>query len=135
MTDIRSGEQRPPAPAVEDEPVIAAIDELRASLEQNVEDERALSAELAELRRARLTGRGWRQVLANEGPVPALSLLGRALRRLSEAGSGFRRALALSLVAEGDQLSQVAGRFGVSRQRVYSLVRRPASERSSPPPG
>lgn len=135
MTDIRSGErsdERGEAEEPEDsEPVIAAIDELQASLSRNLEDERTLSAELAQLRRARLAGRSWRQALGADGPTPALSVLGRVLRRLSEAGGTFRRSLAVALVAEGDQLSDVAGRFGVSRQRVYSLVRKngPAGSR------
>lgn len=106
-----------------DTSVTLAINALQHSLEESARREAALSRQLDAMKRARRAGREWREVLANDANMHAVTMVGEIARRLGESGASFRRTLALALVREGDGLSEIARRFGISRQRVFNLVR------------
>ncbi|MDA8298336.1 MAG: helix-turn-helix domain-containing protein [Actinomycetota bacterium] len=106
-----------------DTSVTLAINALQDSLEESARREAALSRQLDAMKRARRAGREWREVLANDANMHAVTVVGEIARRLGESGASFRRTLALALVREGDGLSEIARRFGISRQRVFNLVR------------
>jgi hypothetical protein len=114
------------------EPGVAAIEGLRASLQENMKDERVLAQRLEVMADSRRSGRSWREVISSERAPGALSLLGRISGRLTDAGGAFRRALALGLEAEGEGPSDIAKRFGVSRQRVFTLLRSRGGSRPQP---
>ncbi len=106
-----------------DTSVTRAINDLQYSLEESARREAALSRQLDAMKKARRAGREWREVLANDANMHAVTVVGEIARRLGESGAAFRRTLALALVREGDGLSEIARRFGISRQRVFNLVR------------
>ena len=106
-----------------DTSVTLAINALQHSLEESARREAALSRQLDAMKTARRAGREWREVLANDANMHAVTVVGEIARRLGESGASFRRTLALALVREGDGLSEIARRFGISRQRVFNLVR------------
>ena len=105
-----------------DKQVESAIDGLRDSLVENAREEKALADDLDQVKQDRRRGHSWREITANGSGRAALARLGSILARISEAGGAFRKALALALVGEGESLSGIGRLFGVSRQRIFSLV-------------
>ncbi|HEY2214467.1 MAG TPA: helix-turn-helix domain-containing protein, partial [Acidimicrobiales bacterium] len=67
--------------------------------------------------------RTWRQIMSVAGVLKPLSGAARVAANLGAATGSFRRALAKALRAEGMPVNAIADNFGVSRQRVSTLVR------------
>lgn len=105
------------------DPVMEALDALGTSLEASAAQEKALGEQVRELQAERMKGLSWREALAKGDGNGVLTLLGRIVVRLTEAGAVLRRALAVALAAEGASTAEIAQRFGVSRQRVFRLLR------------
>lgn len=112
-------------PPDEHDPVLAALEHVDQRIESNVRDERTLQRRIRRLRAARREGQPWRTVLDEEPEPGALHLLGLVLARLSESSGVLRRALARALRSEGETVPGIARRFGVTHQRVSSLLRPP----------
>jgi hypothetical protein len=104
--------------------VMAALDDLTATVEANARDGKLLVRRIDELRRARAAGRPWREILGRQRTPGALDLVGRMLNRLGESSAGLRRPLASALRREGLSIPSVARIFGVSHQRVSTVLRR-----------
>jgi hypothetical protein len=104
--------------------VIAALDELTTAVEANARDGKLLVRRVDELRKARAKGKPWWEVLGQERKPGVLDLVGRMLNRLGESSSGVRRPLASAMRREGLTIPAVAHIFGVSHQRVSTLLRR-----------
>ena len=102
--------------------MVAALEELAAALEAHVAHARALGEEVRSLRLGRARGRSWRELVAEQQGAGVLGDLGQLVLTLTGAGAALRRALAAALVAEGASTAEVAGQFGVSRQRVFRLL-------------
>ncbi len=106
------------------DPVVRALLALEETLVRNVAVEQALGVQLRQLRGRREQGLSWREAMARgDGSGGVLSLLGDLLTRTTDAGAVLRRALAAALLDEGASTAEVAQRFGVSRQRIFRLLR------------
>jgi len=105
------------------DPVLEALESLGNTLEASAAEQQVLGDQVRELRAERLSGASWRQAVARQEGPGVLAQLGAVMARLTDAGAGLRRALAGALVAEGASTAEVAGWFGVSRQRVFRLLR------------
>ncbi len=105
------------------DPVVEALDEVEAAVEENMSDERLLLRRVRSLRTAHRSGKSWTELLRREQEPGALALVGRVLARMSQASGVVRRALASSLRAEGETIPAIARRFGVTHQRISSLLR------------
>ncbi|HVB90686.1 MAG TPA: helix-turn-helix domain-containing protein [Acidimicrobiales bacterium] len=112
--------------------VLEALDQLEAALRQNAESERLLAARIAEVRRARESGREWKTILGDGDQPGTVQLVSTILRRQSEASGSFRRALVVALRAEGQSIPGIAQLFGVTHQRVSNLLRRVAQDTPVP---
>lgn len=113
----------PSAETVGDDPVVQAIDRLTDVIEENARDERVLARRLRRLRDGRVAGRPWRRLLDSEPDPGALMVVGRMLARMSGASGGLRRSLARAVRSEGETVSEIARRFGVTHQRVSTILR------------
>jgi hypothetical protein len=83
----------------------------------------ALTEDLADIRRHRISGWSWRRIVsADDSPKP-LSVLTDIAANFARASGGYRRALAHGLRGEGMQVTEIAALFEVSRQRVSALIR------------
>lgn len=118
MAESRSVPAAPPA-----DPVVEAIGELAGAIEENARDERLLARRPRRLSSGRAAGRSWRRLLDSEPDPGSLVVVGRILGRLSTASGGFRRALARSVHDEGEPVAAIARRFGVTHQRVSTILR------------
>jgi hypothetical protein len=105
--------------------VLAALEDMEQRIELNVRDERTLQRRIRQLLAARQQGQPWRTILDEEPEPGALHLVGLLLGRLSESSGVLRRSLARALRSEGETVPAIARRFGVTHQRVSSLLRQP----------
>jgi Homeodomain-like domain len=104
--------------------VLVALDDLAGIVEDNARDERLLARRINRLQKGRAQGHSWHALLASESRPGTLELAARVLRRLTETSGRLRRALVKGLRAEGATIPAIAKTFGVSHQRVSSLLRR-----------
>jgi hypothetical protein len=126
---MTNGNHNPNRANDQDRVVADAFDELTKTVEANSSDGRLLLRRIERMRKARAGGRPWRDILAGETKPGALDLVGRMLNRLSASSGGLRRPLAGELRREGLSIPAVAQMFGVSHQRVSSLLRRDSDDR------
>ena len=71
----------------------------------------------------RLEGIPWGEIVPLEQRPLVVELTADAMQRLAEASADFRRGEARALYAEGHTMDAIAALFGVTRQRVSSLLR------------
>lgn len=115
-----------------DDPVVAAIDELADAIEANASDERLLARRLRRLRSGRAAGRSWRRLLDSEPDPGALAIVGRILARMSSTSGGLRRTMAQAVHGEGETVAEIARRFGVTHQRISTILRGTSGGRHRP---
>jgi len=77
----------------------------------------------AVLREQRAEGRGWYDIVSAEDRPLIVEQMSSAMASLSTVGSQWRREQAAALSAEGVSINQIAGLYGVTRQRVSALLR------------
>lgn len=118
-----------------DDPVVRAIDQLTDAIEENARDERLLARRLRRLRDGRTAGRPWRRLLDSEPDPAALVVVGRILARMSATSGGLRRSMARAVRSEGETVSEIARRFGVTHQRVSTILRGAADADGAAAPG
>jgi len=70
-------------------------------------------------------GTAWAAIVEAEEPPLIVELLTESIERLHTASSRFRRAEAHALHTQGLSRQDIARRFGVSRQRVSTLLNTP----------
>jgi hypothetical protein len=103
---------------------VSSLDDLARAVDESARDQRQLARKIRQFRDGRLKGRTWHEILAREPKPEALHLVAGILRRVSPVSAGLRRLLARGLRAEGATMPQIGERFGVSHQRVSTLLRR-----------
>ncbi|MDQ6617472.1 MAG: hypothetical protein M3083_22680 [Actinomycetota bacterium] len=103
---------------------LQVLDALARDADQNAQDERLLARRIQKLRAGRAEGRSWQDLLSDEPHPGTLHLASEILARLTRASGGLRRAVARGLRAEGASIAAIAERFGVSRQRISTLLGR-----------
>lgn len=82
---------------------------------------------VALIARERDAGRSYREIVAAEPGPLIVGMLTEASLELETAGAQVRRAEARALHDEGLTMDEIAGAFGVTRQRVSALLREPRS--------
>ena len=86
------------------------------------------------LQRARDEGTPYAEIVRTEARPLVVELLTDVLDELAAAGSGFRRAEARALRADGLSQERIGELFGVTRQRVSVLLQDPPGLTDGVPP-
>lgn len=108
-----------------DDAFLRALTALEATLADNQERTRLIKKRIAQLRRLRAKGASYAEIVATrDGPL-LVQLLTESSTALDTSGASVRRAEARALYAEGLTMDQIAEGFGVTRQRVSALLRKP----------
>jgi hypothetical protein len=102
---------------------LAALQELDQALAENDERSERMRARILELEEACATGRPIREIVPDEETPPLVQLLTESADVFQTYGARVRRTEARVLHREGLTMDRIAKLFGVSRQRVSSLLR------------
>ncbi len=109
--------------ASHDDEAWRALDELIVALRETIELTTKTLGRAERLRALRDQG-GSLVEISHDADHPLLvEMLSQILERQADAGSRFRRAAARALHAEGLSMDAIAELFGVTRQRVSTLIR------------
>jgi hypothetical protein len=79
----------------------------------------------ADLLRQRESGDTWLDIVGRETPPLVVEQISTVLGSLSTTGHAWRREQAAALQAEGVSINRIAALFGVTRQRISTLLREP----------
>ena len=104
------------------DPVIEALDTVVEALRENARVNAAAVRQARDLIQLRDRGLSWRQILTKGDHPLIVEMLTDNLERIQTAGSQLRRDTAAALHDEGATMEEIGGLFGVSRQRVSSLL-------------
>ena len=107
-----------------DDAFLDALTTLEAALADNQERTKQIKKRITQLRRLRAKGASYAEIVATDGPL-LVQLVTESSTALYTSGASVRRAEARALYAEGLTMDQIAERFGVTRQRVSALLRKP----------
>ena len=107
------------------DPVLEALEDVVAAARANVVTWMGVMARADVVRDLRRQGIAYRDMQV-DGGVPIIESIGEAQERLNAAASRFRRTTIRELHAEGMTAAEIARIFGVSRQRVSSLLDEPS---------
>ena len=106
-----------------DDAFLKALTTLEATLADNHERTKLIKKRITQLRRLRADGVSYAEIVATrDGPL-LVQLLTESSKALDTSGASVRRAEARALYAEGLTMDQIAEGFGVTRQRVSTLLR------------
>jgi hypothetical protein len=105
-----------------DDAAVQALRALVAQLERIVTELQAVTERADQLISQRAAGWSWREIVDGEQRPLIIETITRALDDLGEAGSRFRREEALALRREQISITRISKLFGVSRQRVSTLL-------------
>jgi hypothetical protein len=105
------------------DPVLDALDGLERAISQNAERQRMITERIEQVRAARAQGRGYSEIVFDEQPPLIVQLVTECTDALGEYGVQLRRAEAQALYEEGLKMEQIAMLFGVTRQRVSTLLK------------
>ena len=108
-----------------DDAAVEALATLIEQLEHTTAQLRAASERAHELIEQRSGGRSWHEIVSSEERPLIVERITRALDDLGAAGSHFRREEARALQREGLSITDISKLFGVTRQRVSTLVQTP----------
>jgi hypothetical protein len=117
----RSGKHAEPERAA----FVRALEELDRALDGNIARTQRIKQRISELRKACASDAAIREVVGQEEPPLIVELLSENLEVLHTYGAALRQAEARVLHQEGMTMDQIAALFGVTRQRVAALVRKP----------
>jgi DNA-directed RNA polymerase sigma subunit (sigma70/sigma32) len=107
-----------------DDPFLRALTALEATLADNEERAKLIKKRIDQLRRLRAEGASYTEIVATRNGPLVVQLLTESSAALDTSGASVRRAEARALYAEGLTMDQIAERFGVTRQRVSTLLRK-----------
>jgi DNA-directed RNA polymerase specialized sigma24 family protein len=103
---------------------LEALTALENTLADNQRRTTLIKKRIAQLRRLRSKGASYADIVSSrDGPL-IVQLLTESSTALDTVGGNVRRAEARALHAEGLTMEQIAQRFGVTRQRVSTLLRK-----------
>ena len=114
----------------EDDPVAGSLRDLVDMLDANLERIAQIKHRVAEIQRQRSDGMSYTEIVHAAKPPLLVQLITKNREMLDEHGARVRRAEALALHQEGMTMEEIAGRFGVTRQRVSTLLREARRARS-----
>ena len=107
----------------EHEAFLTALRELEGALDEMLESVELMKARTAEILDAAAAGHPLRASVPLEQRPALVQLLTRATELLQTYGNRVRTTEARALYSEGMTMDQIARLFGVSRQRVSTLLR------------
>lgn len=110
-------------PMAEDE-FLTALTALEDVLADNGRRASLIKKRIAQLRRLRSKGTSYTELVSGDDSPLIVQLLTESSKALDTSGAIVRRAEAQALYAEGMTMEQIADRFGVTRQRVSTLLRK-----------
>jgi hypothetical protein len=113
-----------PAGTPED-PTLLALEELVRAAQEMREATDVVIARAAVIRGCRQHGLPYREIVHREDRPLIAELLTASIRRYQAAGTHFRFAQARALHAEGLTMEQIGQLFGLTRQRIAAILRRP----------
>ncbi len=103
--------------------VLSALEDLERALEENIAANEAALVRIGELRELRLSGLDYRDIADKIGRPMVVETISANLERLRTRGAALRRAQAQALHDEGLTMEEIAGLFGVTRQRISAILR------------
>jgi ParB-like chromosome segregation protein Spo0J len=106
---------------------LEALTALEGVLADHARRVNLIKKRIAQIRRLRSRGASYTEVVSSKDGPLIVQLLTESSVALDTCGANVRRAEARALYAEGLTMEQIAERFGVTRQRVSTLLRK-ASE-------
>jgi ParB-like chromosome segregation protein Spo0J len=107
-----------------DDEFLEALTALEDILEDHGKRSRLIKKRITQIRQGRAKGASYTELVSNSDDPLIVQLLTESSIALDTGGAGVRRAEARALYAEGLTMEQIAERFGVTRQRVSTLLRR-----------
>ena len=110
-------------PAMTQDHVLSALDDLERALAANAERARMIRERLDYLRRERAKGLSYTEIVRAEEPPLIVQLVTESATALDTFGVRLRRLEAQTLYNEGLTMEQIAVLFGVTRQRVSALIK------------
>ena len=102
---------------------LTALNTLEDVLADNGRRASLIKKRIAQLRRSRSKGASYTELVSGDDRL-IVQLLTESSKALDTSGANVRRAEAQALHAEGMTMEQIADRFGVTRQRVSTLLRK-----------
>ena len=104
------------------DPVIEALDNLVDALTQNLEASELAISRARRVKELRAQGLAYREIADETGSPVVVQIVTENLDRLRIHGAQLRQAQAAALHDEGLTMDQIAGLFGVTRQRISALL-------------
>jgi DNA-directed RNA polymerase sigma subunit (sigma70/sigma32) len=92
---------------------------------------RLIKKRIAQIRRLRSRGASYTEIVSSKDGALIVQLLTESSTALDTCGANVRRAEAHALYAEGLTMEQIAERFGVTRQRISTLLRKAPNARTA----
>jgi hypothetical protein len=108
-----------------------ALDLLERALIQGAVVDRAILDRVRHIREQRKKGLAYSEIVPAEPRPLIVEMLSENLDRLATAGNRFRRTEAQALHDDGLTMDEIATLFGVSRQRISTLLRHRDEESES----
>lgn len=102
--------------------MVNALDVVVDALRENARVNQAAVRQARDVIQLRSRGLSWREILGHGDHPLIVEMLTDNLERIQTAGSALRRETAAALHAEGATMEEIGALFGVSRQRVSSLL-------------
>lgn len=115
--------REPHALDLEDE-VLTALDSLIADLEKNVEASEVAIESARVTQALRRQGLTYSDIVDETGRPLVVELITQNMARLQTSGAALRQAHAAVLHEEGLTMERIAELFGVTRQRISTLLQR-----------
>jgi len=109
--------------AEDEDEFLDALSTLEDVLADNGQRASLIKKRIAQLRRSRSKGASYTELVSGDDRL-IVQLLTESSKALDTSGANVRRAEAHALHAEGMTMEQIADRFGVTRQRVSTLLRK-----------
>jgi DNA-directed RNA polymerase specialized sigma24 family protein len=103
---------------------LEALTALEQALADHGRRAKMINKRIAQIRRLRSRGASYTEIVSGEDGALIVQLLTESSIALDTCGSNVRRAEAHALYTEGLTMEQIAERFGVTRQRVSTLLRK-----------
>jgi Sigma-70, region 4 len=105
------------------DPVLESLDRLEQAVTANADRAARIKRRIEHIRRERAAGRGYREIVTAEEPPLIVQLVTQSATALDQFGVQLRRTEAQALYDEGLTMEQIADLFGVTRQRVSTLLK------------
>ncbi len=118
---VRSaGPGRSPAPHADE--TLRALDDLVDAAEHMAQVTALIRDHAAHIRTGRLEGLSYREIVDGESRPLIVEVFTDAIARFEAAGTRFRQAEAAALRQEGMTLQEIGALFGLTRQRISTLL-------------